>query len=53
MGCNCDQEFLEARLVKVDGTVRMKILNKVIEDKLAGREGYRQRLAASPYVKEG
>ena len=50
MGCNCDQEFLEARLVKVGGTVKMKMLNKVVEDKLAGREDYRQRLTASPYM---
>ena len=47
-----DQDFLEARVFKSWGTVKVKLLNKVVEDKLAGREGYRQRLAATPYMSQ-
>ena len=41
-----DQGFLEARVVKA-GTVRTKILNKVVVDILAQRHRYRQRLSTA------
>ena len=47
-----DQEFLEAEVLKSDGTVKLKLMNKVVQDIVAGREGYRQRLAPPPYMSQ-
>ena len=47
-----DQEFLEAEVLKSDGTVKLKLMNKVVQDIVAGREGYRQRLASPPFMSQ-